>query len=592
MCMLAGGRPVDGSGWNRRDILKATAAAGVGSVVFARALSALAAEAGPGAVTPTMVAQAEWVAGISLSDAQRELMLKDLVQLRKDVEALRAIPLDNGVAPALVFRPDALSPSHAPVAPQRAPERLDRGPASRPAGAADLAFLPVTRLAALLAAGEVSSVELTRLYLERIERHDAQLLAFVTPTPELALEQAGRADAERAAGRTRGPLHGVPFVAKDLLSYPGLRTTWGAGPFKDQVRAEKATAIARLEEAGGVLLGKTAVGELAWGDVWYGGTTKNPWKPTQGSSGSSAGTASSVAAGLSPYGLGTETWGSIVSPCTRCGATGLRPTFGRVSRHGAMALSWSMDKVGTIARSVEDCALAFAAIQGADGLDPTAVDRPFGWPPRRDPRSIKVGVVRELFDADYTKWADTDDEKPGYAEWQALDRDALGALRQLGLDLATVKLPETPPVGPMALILTAEAASAFDEFTLSGGADRLVRQVRDAWPNTFRQGRFIPAVDYIRANRVRTLAIAAMDRLMREVEVLVVPSFGGDMLLLTNLTGHPAVVLPDGFRASDGTPTSLSFIGRPYGETDLLAVAHAFQQATGFHLRRPSGFAS
>ena len=591
MCMLAGGRPVDGSGWNRRDILKATAAAGVGSVVFARALSALAAEAGPGAVTPTMVAQAEWVAGISLSDAQRELMLKDLAQLRKDVEALRAIPLDNGVAPALVFRPDALSPSHAPVAPQRAPERLDRGPASRPAGAADLAFLPVTRLAALLAAGEVSSVELTRLYLERIERHDAQLLAFVTPTPELALEQARRADAERAAGRTRGPLHGVPFVAKDLLSYPGLRTTWGAGPFKDQVRAEKATAIARLEEAGGVLLGKTAVGELAWGDVWYGGTTKNPWKPTQGSSGSSAGTASSVAAGLSPYGLGTETWGSIVSPCTRCGATGLRPTFGRVSRHGAMALSWSMDKVGTIARSVEDCALAFAAIQGADGLDPTAVDRPFGWPPRRDPRSIKVGVVRELFDADYTKWADSDDEKPGYAEWQALDGAALTALEQLDLDLVTVKPPETPPVGPMAMILTAEAASAFDEFTLSGGADKLVRQVRDAWPNSFRQGRFIPAVDYLRALRVRTLAMAAMERLMREVEVLVVPSFGGDMLLLTNLTGHPAVVLPDGFRKSDGTPTSLSFIGRLYGETDLLAVAHAFQQATGFHLERPPGFA-
>ena len=582
---------MDGSGWDRRDILKATAAAGVGSVVFARALSALAAEAGPGTVTPTMVAQAEWVAGISLSDAQRELMLKDLAQLRKDVEALRAIPLDNGVAPALVFRPDALSPSHAPVAPQRAPERLDRGPASRPAGAADLAFLPVTRLAALLAAGEVSSVELTRLYLERIERHDAQLLAFVTPTPGLALEQARRADAERAAGRTRGPLHGVPFVAKDLLSYPGLRTTWGAGPFKDQLRAEKATAIARLEEAGGLLLGKTAVGELAWGDVWYGGTTKNPWKPTQGSSGSSAGTASSVAAGLSPYGLGTETWGSIVSPCTRCGATGLRPTFGRVSRHGAMALSWSMDKVGTIARSVEDCALAFAAIQGADGLDPTAVDRPFGWPPRRDPRSIKVGVVRELFDADYTKWADSDDEKPGYAEWQALDGAALTALKQLGLDLVTVKPPETPPVGPMAMILTAEAASAFDEFTLSGGADKLVRQVRDAWPNSFRQGRFIPAVDYLRALRVRTLAMAAMERLMREVEVLVVPSFGGDMLLLTNLTGHPAVVLPDGFRKSDGTPTSLSFIGRLYGETDLLAVAHAFQQATGFHLARPPGFA-
>jgi Asp-tRNA(Asn)/Glu-tRNA(Gln) amidotransferase A subunit family amidase len=579
-------------GWNRREILRVAAAAGVGSAVFTRALTALAAEAGPGGVTPAMIGQAEWVAGIALTDAQRELMAKDLDGLRRDAAALRAVPLDNAVAPALVFRPDALGPSHAPVAPQRAPERIDRGPAARPASPGELAFLPATRLAALLAAGELTSVELTQLCLDRIARYDPELLAFVTVTPELALAAARRADAERAAGRARGPLHGVPFVAKDLLSYPGVRTTWGAGPFRDQVRPEKATAIARLEEAGGVLLGKTAVGELAWGDVWYGGTTKNPWKPAQGSSGSSAGTASSVAAGLAPYGLGTETWGSIVSPCTRCGATGLRPTFGRVSRHGAMALSWSMDKVGTIARSVEDCALAFAAIHGADGLDPTAVDRPFAWPPRRDPRSIRVGVVRELFEADYTKWADTEDEKPGFAEWQALDRAALDALAQLGLNLLPVKPPETPPVGPMALILTAEAASAFDEFTLSGGADRLVRQVRDAWPNVFRQGRFIAAADYLRANRVRALALAAMERLMAEVEVLVVPSFGGDMLLLTNLTGHPAVVVPDGFRPSDGTPTSLTFIGRLYGETELLAVAHAYQQATGFALRHPSGFVS
>nr|MCU0254762.1 amidase [Acidobacteriota bacterium] len=397
---------MDRSGWDRRDVLRAAAVAGVGSAVFTRALTALAAEAGPGGVTPAMIAEAEWVAGIALTDAQRELMAKDLSGLRKDAATLRAIPLDNAIAPALTFRPDALAPDRAPAGPQRAAEALALGPVARPAAATDLAFLPVARLAALLAAGEVSSVELTQLYLERIARHDPQLLAFVTVTADLALAQARRADAERAAGQARGPLHGVPFVAKDLLAYPGVPTTWGAGPFRGQLRPEKATAIARLEQAGGVLLGKTAVGELAWGDVWYGGTTKNPWKPSQGSSGSSAGTAASVAAGLAPFGLGTETWGSIVSPCTRCGATGLRPTFGRVSRHGAMALSWSMDKVGTIARSVEDCALAFAAIQGADGLDPTAVDRPFAWPPRRDPRSIRVGVVQELFDADYTSQAE------------------------------------------------------------------------------------------------------------------------------------------------------------------------------------------
>ncbi len=583
--------------WERRDVLRAAALAGVGSAVFTRALSALAAgaEAGangaPAAVTPAMVAQAEWIAGISLTAEQRELMLKDLAQLRKDAATLRAVPLDNGVAPALIFAPDPNAPPAAPSAPNRAPGLLDDAPAGRPGTAVDLAFLPATRLAALLRAGTVSSLELAQLCLARIERYDPQLLALVTPTPELALEQAKRADRERAAGRARGPLHGIPYVAKDLLACPGYPTTWGAGPFRNQRRPEKATAIARLEQAGGVLLGKTAVGELAWGDVWYGGTTKNPWKLSEGSSGSSAGSAAAVAAGLATYGLGTETWGSIVSPCTRCGATGLRPTFGRVSRHGAMALSWSMDKVGAIARSVEDCALVLAAIQGADGLDPSAVDRPFAWPPRRDPRTIRVGVVRELFDADYAAGAENDAERPGLAEWQALDHQALATLAQLGLDLVTVKPPDTPPVGPLALILTAEASAAFDEFTLSGGVDGLTRQVRDAWPNTFRQGRFIPAVDYIRANRVRTLAMAAMERLMKEVEVLVVPTFGGDLLLLTNLTGHPAVVLPDGFRKSDGTPTSLTFIGRLYGETELLAVAHAYQQATAFQLERPPGFA-
>lgn len=585
--MSAAGR----GGWQRREVLKAAAAAGIGSAVFSRALSALAAEARGAGVTPEMISRAEWIAGISLTDEQRRLMLEDLAQLQKDAAALRAIPLDNAVAPALFFDPQPLAAAHVPVAPQRAPASLlDGASAAGPASADDLPFLPATRLAALLRAGELFSVELTRLFLERIERHDPRLLAFVTRTPELALEQARRADRERAAGRRRGPLHGIPFVAKDLFAYPGYPTTWGAGPFVDQQLAGKATAIARLEEAGGVLLGKTAVGELAWGDVWYGGTTKNPWKLEQGSSGSSAGTAAAVAAGLAPYGLGTETWGSIVSPCTRCGVTGLRPTFGRVSRHGAMALSWSMDKVGAIARSVEDCALALSAIHGADGLDPAAVDRPFGWPPRRDPRSITIGVLEELFDADYAAGTESEEEKPRLAEWQALDRAALAVLAGLGLSLRPVNLPVMPPINPLALILTAEAAAAFDEFTLSGGADRLVRQVRAAWPNTFRQGRFIPAVDYIRANRVRTLAMAALERLMSEIEVLVTPTFGGDLLLLTNLTGHPAIVVPDGFRASDGTPTSLTFVGRLFGETDLLAVAHAFQQATSFHLERPRGF--
>jgi Asp-tRNA(Asn)/Glu-tRNA(Gln) amidotransferase A subunit family amidase len=427
---------------------------------------------------------------------------------------------------------------------------------------------------------------LTRLYLDRIRRYDPVLKCVITRTDELALELASRADREIASGMYRGPLHGIPWGAKDLLAVPGYATTWGAGPYRDQVRPEKARVASRLEDAGAVLVAKTTVGELAWGDVWFGGTTKNPWNTKQGSSGSSAGSASATAAGLVGFSIGTETWGSIISPCTRCGTTGLRPTFGRVSRYGAMALAWSMDKIGPIARSAEDCALVFGSIHGADPLDPTSVDRAFEWPPTRELRKLRIGFLEDLFEGDYTKWAEKEEEKPGLVEWKALDRKTLQVLRDLGLQLVPVKLPDSLPVGSLATILTAEAAAAFDELTRSGRDAQLVRQVADAWPNVFRQGQMVPAVEYIRANRIRVLAMRAMDDLMAQVDVYVAPTFGGDNLLLTNLTGHPAVVVPNGFRSS-GSPTSITFQGRLYGESTLLAVAHAYQQATDFHLRRP-----
>jgi Asp-tRNA(Asn)/Glu-tRNA(Gln) amidotransferase A subunit family amidase len=438
----------------------------------------------------------------------------------------------------------------------------------------DLAFYSVAELAVLLRTERVTSTFLTELYVERLKRYGPDLECVITLTEDLAMEQARRADEEIAAGEYRGPLHGIPYGLKDLFAVPDYPTTWGAMPYKDQVRPETATVARRLEEAGAVLVAKLTLGALAWGDVWFDGRTRNPWNLEQGSSGSSAGSAAATAAGLVGFAIGTETWGSIVSPCTRCGCTGLRPTFGRVSRAGAMALSWSMDKVGPICRTVDDCALAFDAIQGADGIDQTVVDMPFRYDPYLHLEDLNIGYIESLFDEEY----DTREN----------DLATLDVLEELGADLLPMELPDLP-IGPLALILEAEAAAAFDELTRSGRDDLLVRQIKMAWPNVFRAARFIPAVEYVQANRIRTLAMQEMDSLMDDVDVYVVPTYGGDNLLLTNLTGHPCIVLPNGFSEED-TPTSITFIGKLYGEAALLAVARAYQEATDFHLRHPEGF--
>ena len=575
--------PEGRTSWPRRQVLKTLAAMGVGSGVFARALEALAEEKPQ--VTEEMIRQAEWIAGVTYTDDDRKLMLKDLNEAREDYERLRGVALDNSIPPALWFEP-VPGASAAPAA-RGSVEPFEWAAARRPSSDDDLAFAPVTELAALIRSRQISSVELTRIYLDRLRRYDPLLRCVITLTEALALEQAARADSEIARGLYRGPLHGIPWGAKDLLAVPGYRTTWGSVPYKEQMLAEKATAAARLEKAGAVLVAKLSLGELAWGDVWYDATTKNPWKTDQGSSGSSAGSSSATAAGLVGFAIGSETWGSIVSPCTRCGATGLRPTFGRVSRHGAMALAWSMDKLGPIARSVEDCALVFGAIHGADGLDPSAVERPFSWPLGRDVRSLRIGYLVGLFEEDRGKDAEKEEEKARAREWQEFDLRTLEVLRKLGVNLVPIKLSDKIPVSALSLILTAEAATAFDELVRTRKTDQLVRQVELAWPNVFRQGELIPAVEYIRANRIRTLAMRELEDALGDVDAYVTPSFGGDHLLLTNLTGHPAVVLPNGFRSSDATPTSITFMGRLYRETELLALAHAYQQATDFHLKRP-----
>lgn len=526
----------------------------------------------PAEITPEIIAAAASLFDIPFDEAERELMRAGLMDFREKYRTLRGIPLPNELAPALVFDPRAFATSRPKLPARAAPD------VPPPAGVAD-AFATVAELGAALRARQVSSVELTLMYLERLQRHDATLHCVVTLTDELALRQARQADAELAAGHDRGPLHGIPWGAKDLLATAGIRTTWGAAPFRDQIPDSDATVVSRLRDAGAVLTAKLSLGELAWGDIWFGGKTRNPWNPEQGASGSSAGSGAAVAAGLVGFAIGSETWGSIVSPGTICGVSGLRPSYGRVSRHGAMALAWSMDKIGPMCRSVDDCALVFAAIAGADPHDPAIRALPFQPPAPLSLRGMRIGYLEAAFAA-----APSDDDAP---ESRENDAAALAVLRELGAELIPIELPELP-IDALAIILDVEAASAFDELTRNNRDDLLERQIEDAWPNVLRRARFIPAVEYLQANRARTLLIRDLERRIAGVDLYVAPSFGPN-LLLTNLTGHPAVVAPNGFTAQ-GLPTSISFIGHIDGEAAILAAAAAYQRVTTFHRARPPLF--
>jgi Asp-tRNA(Asn)/Glu-tRNA(Gln) amidotransferase A subunit family amidase len=577
--MPAGSEPPPrGRALSRRRLLGAAAAGGGLALADQLGLGAAAAGAAETAtgLDRAAVAAAERIQGVAFTDAQRDQLLPDLDEQLGQIAAARGVPLDNAVAPAFHFDPQPFATGDWQVHLVPAPPRPAIPPP--PASEEEIAFAPIDRLAGWLAGGQLTSTGLTRLCLDRLRRHDPLLRCVVTLTEERALEAARRADAELAAGRWRGLLHGIPWGAKDLIAVPGQPTTWGTPPYRDQVRPELATVVRRLDEAGAVLVAKLAVGELAWGDVWFGGQTRNPWKPEQGSSGSSAGSAAAVAAGLVPFALGTETWGSIVSPARRCGVTGLRPTYGRISRHGVMALAWTFDKVGVLARSARSCAWILAALAGADPLDPSAVDRDFDPDPRLPVAGLRVGVAEALFAGDY---------RAGDEESRALDRAMLDRLAALDVELVPFALPELP-IEPLAALIGAEAGAAFDELTLSGGVEAMVRQTRDAWPNVFRAARFLPAVDYLRMQRIRTLLVRDHERRMADLrlDAYVAPALGVD-LLLTNLTGHPAVLVRNGFRA-DGTPSGITLTGRLYGESRLLLLAEALEAAAGFRDRRPA----
>ncbi len=521
-------------------------------------------------LTRELVAAAEQLIGLQFNEAKRDSMLADLQDNLESYRKLRELQLNNSVPPALSFNP---IPVGMKFDMQRKPFAMSPAPkVSAPAQIEDVAFASIGELAELLRTRKVTSTQLTQMYLARLKKYGPKLECVITLTEELALKQAARADAEIAAGKYRGPLHGIPYGAKDLLAAKGYKTTWGSVPYKEQVLEQDATVIQRLEAAGAVLVAKLTLGELAWGDVWFGGKTRNPWNLEQGSSGSSAGSASATAAGLVAFAIGSETYGSIVSPSTRCGVTGLRPTYGRVSRAGAMALSWSMDKLGPICRTVEDCALVFNAIYGPDGLDQTVIDLPFNYNPKVKLSALRIGYLQKDFAQDST--------------FRATNEATLAKLRELGAQLIPIELPKLP-VAAMSLTLSAEAAAAFDELTLSGKDDLLVRQIKNAWPNAFRSARFIPAVEYVQANRARYVLVQDMAKLMQNIDVYLAPVFEGDNLLLTNLSGHPCVVVPNGFNAK-GSPTSITFVGRLYDEATLLAVAKAYQDATTFHMKHPT----
>ena len=643
---------------NRRTLLSVCAAAGLGQTLFPGALLALtstpqAAGAsasrspqpasedlrGWPAVTPAMIDAAAVIAAVHVTDEQKQMMLDGLVSQRNNALRVRELHLANGVAPVAMTNPVPAGTAPPPVE-QPQPLRLGRAPdiakiiaeakgSSGEVASEAWAFATVRELGVALRQRKVTSVGLTKMYLARLRRYDPLLKFVITYTDERALKQAAQADSELASGHDRGLLHGIPWGAKDLLAVKGYPTTWGAAGFEHQQFDEDAEVVKRLDAAGAVLVAKMTLGALAQGDLWGypadsgkpGGRTRNPWNPHQGSSGSSAGSASAVAAGCVGFAIGTETLGSISSPSTRCGATGLRPSFGRVPRTGAMALSWSMDKIGPITRSVEDCALVLHAISGPDGRDLSVHSGAFNADLTIDVRKLRVGYIKSAFDTPVLQPLPKDEletlsdaerskrETEHKAQFERRLYDAkyeaatLDRLREMGVTLTPCELPDFH-FSALLSILESEAAAAFDELTLSGRDALLTGQKSFDWPNAFRESRFTPAVDYIQAQRARTLAMAQMHDLFTKFDVIVAPS-GGTQLTATNLCGQPAVIVPNGIRGDDappppstedgalnnvggpGTPVSITFLAPLYEDAKACALASAYQQKAGFMALRP-----
>ncbi len=580
---------------NRRSFVKLLPAAGAAGLTITNPDSVAAqARTGTGSgtqqtaqrITREMMQAAEKMFGLEFTEAHENMALPGVNRNLASYEAVRKIDVPLDTEPATAFHPalpGKLNSYRQRAGTKAGKVRASKASALKFSSVEDLAFATVAELSELVRTRKISSVELTKMYLSRLKKYGDKLLCVVTLTEELALQQAEAADREIKSGKYRGALHGIPCGVKDLFATKGVKTTWGAEPYRDQMIDYDSTVVERLREAGAVLVAKLSMGALAMGGRWFKGMTRNPWQPEEtniGSSGSSAGSASATSAGLVGFAIGTETLGSIVSPSSRCGITGLRPTYGRVSRYGAMGLSWTMDKIGPMCRSVEDCALVLASIYGPDGHDLTVEDVPFNWNPDRPLSQMKIGYIKAEFEPSGGGQGGNQNSE----ERRKMYADALEALRKAGANLQPFELPKFDSQS-LRTILNAEAAAAFDDITRDGRVNQLSGQAAGDWPNSFRTARFIPAVEYIRAQRARTLLMREMDKLMANWDVFVTPAPGSASLLVTNLTGHPAVVTPCGF--INKLPQAIMFTGNLYDEAAPLRVAMAFQQTTDWHKKYP-----
>ena len=514
---------------------------------------------------------------ISFTTKEIDTLYSDVIDNLANYKAMHRLPLANSV-PLSMWQTPVVPGMHFNTVQKPIPWKLDNT-VQLPTNKNDLAFYTLEQLASLIKNKKISSLALTQFFIDRIKKWGDTLQCVISIQEDIAYAEAKKADAELAQGKYRGLLHGIPYGLKDLFAVKGTKTTWGAAPYQNQIIEEDAFVYTKLRDAGAVLVAKFTLGALAMGDYWYGGRTKNPWNLNYGSSGSSAGSTSATVAGLVPFAIGTETWGSIVSPSTTCGATGLRPTFGSISRSGAMALSYSLDKVGPICRSAADAAIVFNYIHGTDGKDGSAVNMPFNYTPNKDIKKLKIGYAKNYFD----KIKDTSRN-----EFKVLEE-----FKKLGVQLIPVNFPDSGVYNfnIMDVVIGVECAAQFDEMTRMNIDDALTRQTKNDWPNSFRTARFVPAVEYINAQRHRYTLMQKVNEVMQQYDVIICPSRGdGNQSAITNLTGNPVVCVPTGFDKRLNLPTGISFVGNLYDEATILSIAQAYQKATNWDETHPTLF--
>lgn len=521
------------------------------------------------------IRSASKIISMDFTEAEIDSMQGTLQNRTRVFDKMHQYDLENATPLTLTFSP-VLPGMQLDKVQQKV--RFSTPAAVLPANRDELAFYSIPQLASLIKSRKITSVELTRFFIDRLKKYGDTLQCVISITEDIAMQEAAQADREIAAGKYRGLLHGIPYGLKDLFSVKGTKTTWGAAPYKNQVLDTDSYVYTRLKEAGGVLVAKLTTGALAMGDYWFGGRTKNPWNLNLGSSGSSAGPASATVAGLVPFAIGTETYGSIISPSTVCGATGLRPTFGTISRSGAMTLSWSLDKPGPIGRSAEDAAVVFYYLHGTDGLDASAVDMPFNYKEKVDLSKLRIAYA-----ANYFSKKDTTGN-----EYKVLE-----VLRSLGAKMTPMNFPDSGVynIEMIGIVIGSEASAAFDAFTRRGLDDLMTRQDKGEWPDYFRASRFIPAAEYVNVNRHRYILMQRVNEVLNDYDVIICPSWGGNQLAITNLTGHPAIALPSGF-SKQGLPKSITLVGNLYDEATLLEVAKAYQDATEWNKKHPEMFSS